>query len=204
MRTLSILIAWVGAHAMTIAPSSSTTQATVKSEAAYLRADDRIRDLLNHPAFAGFARPTLPWDDRDYDDTMPLRDIGTLLPYHTHVNADVVVSSLNRMIDDATAGKTVFYDIYTNAQRRADPTREHTGVFFFRGHPNAPFVVIAPGGGFAYVASVHEGFPYAVEISNRGYNAFVLNIAPVRVVPLRHRIWPRRSPTFSETRMLLV
>jgi acetyl esterase/lipase len=24
------------------------------------------------------------------------------------------------------------------------------------------------------VASVHEGFPYAVEISNRGYNAFVL------------------------------
>ena len=34
--------------------------------------------------------------------------------------------------------------------------------------------MIAPGGGFAYVAAVHEGFPYAVEISNRGYNAFVL------------------------------
>ena len=174
MRTLSILIACVGAHAMTIAPSSSTTQATVKSEAAYLRADDRIRDLLNPPAFAGFARLILPWDDRDYGDTMRLRDIGTLLPYHTHVNSDGVVSSLNRMIDDATAGKTVFYDIYTKAQKRADPTRENTGVFFFRGQPNAPFAVIAPGGGFAYVASVHEGFPYAVEISNRGYNTFVL------------------------------
>jgi acetyl esterase/lipase len=34
--------------------------------------------------------------------------------------------------------------------------------------------VIAPGGGFAYVASVHEGFPYAVEINKRGLNAFVL------------------------------
>jgi acetyl esterase/lipase len=34
--------------------------------------------------------------------------------------------------------------------------------------------VICPGGGFSYVGSVHEGFPYAAEISRRGYNAFVL------------------------------
>ena len=27
---------------------------------------------------------------------------------------------------------------------------------------------------FSYVGSVHEGFPYAVAISNKGYNAFVL------------------------------
>ena len=32
----------------------------------------------------------------------------------------------------------------------------------------------APGGGFSYVGSVHEGFPYAVAISKQGYNAFVL------------------------------
>jgi acetyl esterase/lipase len=31
-----------------------------------------------------------------------------------------------------------------------------------------------PGGGFAYVGSVHEGFPYAAAISRQGYNAFVL------------------------------
>jgi acetyl esterase/lipase len=47
-------------------------------------------------------------------------------------------------------------------------------LFFFRGKPGAPFAVISPGGGFSYVGSVHEGFPYAVEISGRGYNAFVL------------------------------
>jgi acetyl esterase/lipase len=34
--------------------------------------------------------------------------------------------------------------------------------------------VVSPGGGFAYVGSVHEGFPYAAEISSKGYNAFVL------------------------------
>jgi acetyl esterase/lipase len=71
-------------------------------------------------------------------------------------------------------GRTVLYDIYSSAQKQADPSRENTGLFFFRGESGAPFAIIAPGGGFEYVASVHEGFPYAAEISKRGYNAFVL------------------------------
>jgi acetyl esterase/lipase len=142
--------------------------------AGHLRVDDSVDDMLKHPAFAGFGHLLLPWDDRRYDTTMPLRSIGSLLPYHSHVDPVVAVSALNRMIDDASAGRTVFYDIYTAAQKQAEPSRKNTGLFFFRGRPGAPFAVIAPGGGFSYVASVHEGFPYAVEISNRGYNAFVL------------------------------
>jgi acetyl esterase/lipase len=140
----------------------------------HLRIDDTIGDVLEHPAFAGFGRLLLPWDDRRYETTMRLREIGSLLPYHTHVDPSVVVSSLNRMIDDAAVGRTVFHDFYTDAEKKAEPSRRNTGLFFFRGKPGAPFAVIAPGGGFAYVASVHEGFPFAVEISKRGYNAFVL------------------------------
>jgi acetyl esterase/lipase len=116
----------------------------------------------------------LPWDDRRYEVTMRLRDIGSLLPYHTHADPSAVVSSLNRMIDDAAAGLTIFHDFYTAAEEEAEPSRRNTGLFFFRGRPGAPFAVIAPGGGFAYVGSVHEGFPYAVEINKRGFNAFVL------------------------------
>ena len=140
----------------------------------HLRVDHTVGDVVKHPAFAGFGRLLLPWDDRRYDTTTRLRDIGSLLPYHSHVDPAVVVSSLNRMIDDAAAGRTVFYDFYTAAEKAAEPARRNTGLFFFRGKPGAPFAVIAPGGGFSYVASVHEGFPYAVEISERGYNAFVL------------------------------
>ena len=33
---------------------------------------------------------------------------------------------------------------------------------------------MCPGGGFSYVGSVHEGFPYAIELSKKGYNVFVL------------------------------
>lgn len=78
------------------------------------------------------------------------------------------------MVDDVGTGRTVFYDIYTDTQKRAVPALNNTGLFFYRGQPGAPFAVIAPGGGFSYVGSVHEGFPYAEEISKRGLNAFVL------------------------------
>jgi acetyl esterase/lipase len=140
----------------------------------HLGVENTIGDLLRHPAFAGFAHLILPWDERAYDEQMRLARIGTLLPYHTHVNPETVTSGLNRLIDEAACGRTVFYRFYSDAQRTQQPARSQTGLFFFRGRPGAPFAVIAPGGGFSYVASVHEGFPHAAAISDKGYNAFVL------------------------------
>ena len=137
----------VGAGAEHVKVATRTT-------AEHLRADDTVGDLLAHPAFAGFGRLLLPWDDRRPEPTMRLREIGALLPYHTHVDPGVVVSSLNRMIDDAAAGRTVFHDFYTDAEKDAERSRQNTGLFFFRGKPGAPFAVIAPGGGFSYVGSV--------------------------------------------------
>lgn len=140
----------------------------------HLTPGNTIGDLLGHWAFAGFARLLLPWDDRTYELSMPLSQIGALLPYHSHVDPAGTVNALNHMIDDADAGRRIFYDIYSDAQKREDPARGDSGLFFFRGKPGAPFAVISPGGGFAYVGSLHEGFPYAQAISARGYNAFVL------------------------------
>jgi len=140
----------------------------------HLTSADRIRDLVSHPAFGNFGPLILPWDGLASDANMPLRDIGSLLPYHSHVNPDGVVSALNHLIDEVNNGKTIFYDFYTESEKQAEPGRTNTGLFFVRGKPGAPFAIVAPGGGFSYVASVHEGFPYAVEISQKGFNAFVL------------------------------
>lgn len=139
-----------------------------------LAADSTIGDILAHPAFVGFAALILPWDDRAYDPEMPLTEIENLLPYHSNVDVGVVVASLNRMIDDIARGHRVFYDIYDEAAKKADPTKANTGLFFFRGRPDASFAIVSPGGGFAYVGSVHEGFPYATDINKDGYNVFVL------------------------------
>ena len=67
-------------------------------------------------------------------------------------------------------GKTVFYEIYAEADKRRDPGKRHTGIFMFKGRDNAPFAMIAPGGGFAYVGSLHEGFPIAKRVAEQlGY-----------------------------------
>jgi acetyl esterase/lipase len=78
------------------------------------------------------------------------------------------------MINEAQSGRTIFYDFYTAQQKRTDPAKENTGLFFFRGRPGAPFAIVCPGGGFSYVGSLHEGFPLALELSKKGYNAFVI------------------------------
>ena len=71
---------------------------------AHLSVGHSLRDVLNHPAFAGHGRLILPWDDRAYDEDMRLSNIGSLLPYHSHVRPDVVVGALNHMIEDVNSG----------------------------------------------------------------------------------------------------
>lgn len=78
------------------------------------------------------------------------------------------------MKEEVQNGETIFYDIYTDEEKEEDPSKEDTGLFFFRGKENAPFAVVNAGGGFSYVGSIHESFPHALELSRQGYNAFAL------------------------------
>src|SRR5687767_4636921 len=149
--------------------SGSTTENVM-----HLKTSSTIRDVVNHPAFEGFGQFILPLDRGRYNIDLPLENIASLLPYHSNVDPDAVINTINYMIDEAASGETIFYDIYTDQQKQSDPTKESTGLFFFRGEPGAPFAVISPGGGFSYVGSVHEGFPHAIALSQKRYNAFVL------------------------------
>ncbi|WP_419872811.1 alpha/beta hydrolase [Candidatus Pristimantibacillus sp. PTI5] len=140
----------------------------------YLSGDSTIGDLVKHQVIKDFAYKILPWDNKDYDMDMKMSEIDNLLPYHTHVDTGSVIAPLNYMIDEMNTGNVVFYDFYSEEEKQNDSSKENTGLFFFRGEENAPFAVINAGGGFSYVGSLHEGFPYALEISKQGYNAFVL------------------------------
>ena len=71
-----------------------------------------------------------------------------------------------------------FIDIYTEAEKQANPNLPNTGVFFFRGNRNAPFAICNAGGGFSYVGAMHDSFPHALELSKLGYNAFALIYRP--------------------------
>ncbi len=171
---LSLTIAFRDGHAQMRTSSFARNTEVSTNRSGRLGVQSTIGAILRHPAFAGFAALILPWDDRAYDEDMRLTRIGSLLPYHSHVDPQTITTALNRMIDDTSSGKTVFYRFYSEAQRQQQPKKGNTGLFFFRGRPGAPFAVICPGGGFSYVGSVYEGFPYAEAISRKGYNAFVL------------------------------
>jgi hypothetical protein len=50
------------------------------------------------------------------------------------------------MKDEVQAGNTIFYDIYSEEEKLADPEKEDTGLFFFRGNPGEKFAVCNAGG----------------------------------------------------------
>jgi acetyl esterase/lipase len=146
----------------------------VSKNKGYMNTNSSIRDVVNHPSFKGFGQFMLPLDNRAYDGNMRLSRVGSLLPYHSHVEPEAVVDTINYMIDQVAEGKIIFYDFYTEPQKQDTPAKRNTGLFFFKGKPGAPFAIVCPGGGFSYLGSVHEGFPHAMQLSNKGYNAFVL------------------------------
>jgi acetyl esterase/lipase len=141
---------------------------------AHITTGHTVRHIVERPAFKGFSQRMLPREHDANDLDTPLRNVRSLMPYHGHVDPEVVVDALNHMIDEVNDGETIFYDFYTEQQKQEDPAKKQTGLFFFRGEAGAPFAILCPGGGFSYVGSLHEGFPLALEISKQKYNAFVI------------------------------
>ena len=139
----------------------------------YLNKDSTIKELLTYPSIKEFSKFILPLE-HGYNPNSKLKDIAYLLPYHNNINTDTTLKSINYIIDRSEKGEEIFYKIYTDKEIKEDKSKANTGIFFFKGNKNAPFAIINAGGGFSYVGSIHEGFPYAIELNKRGYNAFVL------------------------------
>ncbi len=136
----------------------------------YLNKNNTIEELLTYPSIKEFSKFILPLE-LGYNPNSKLKDIDYLLPYHNNIDINTTLNSINYIIDKS---EKIFYKIYTDKEIKEDKSKENTGIFFFKGNKNAPFAVINAGGGFSYVGSIHEGFPYAMELNKRGYNAFIL------------------------------
>ena len=137
-------------------------------------ADTKVIDIINNPVFEGYGRFLFPTESGMPDADMKLGEIGPLMPFHENINCDTSVKVINFMFNKAKSGEKIFYNIYSDEEKKADPTKDNTGVFFFHGKPGAPFAIICAGGGFRYVGSIHESFPHAIELSEMGYNAFTI------------------------------
>ena len=138
-------------------------------------AETRIDDVIGDPVFADYGRLLFPVE-RGYMSGNTLGSLG--LTWYSHIDPGEMAEIVNTLRERAAAGETVFYDIYTDDEKAADPDKADTGLFFFRGDEGAPFAVCNAGGGFAYVGAMQDSFPHALELSKRGYNAFALIYRP--------------------------
>ena len=136
-----------------------------------------VRDVMNDPVFGDYGRLLLPVD-RTIPEDMTLEDVGDVLVWYNYINPDTTVEIVNTLGERAAAGDTVFYDIYTDEEKAADPDKEDTGLFFFRGEPGGKVAICNAGGGFVYVGAMQDSFPHALELSKQGYNAFALIYRP--------------------------
>ncbi|MDU5336727.1 alpha/beta hydrolase [Enterococcus sp.] len=137
----------------------------------------KVVDVINDPAFEGYGRLIFP-ADKQIDASLALEDVGDILTWYNNVNPDRTVEIANYLKSQVQKGEKIFYDIYTAEEKQEDPDKENTGLFLFRGNPNEKFAVLNAGGGFSYVAAMHDSFPHALELSKKGYNAFALIYRP--------------------------
>ena len=141
----------------------------------YYTVNSKITDVINDPVFEEYGRLIFPVDSSYYSgDTL-----GELqLTWYSHIDPQETVDIVNDLKTRASAGQPVFFDIYTEEEKAADPDKEDTGLFYFPGRQGATFALCSAGGGFAYVGAMQDSLPHALALSQHGYHAFALIYRP--------------------------
>lgn len=161
---------------MAVQEAEATLQQTAIPENYYTE-NSKVTEVMRDPAFGDYRHLIFPVDIAISED-LELKDVEDILPWYSEVNPKKTVEIVNYMKDRVTDGEQIFYDIYSEEEKEANPAKEDTGLFFFRGDPGAKTAIVNAGGGFMYVAAMHDSFPQALELAKNGYNAFALIYRP--------------------------
>ena len=134
-----------------------------------------ISDVMADSVFGSYGRLLFPIQ-RGYWSGTTLESLR--LTYYNYIAPDETVAIVNYLHNQASEKQTIFFDIYSDAEKAADPRKQDTGLFFFRGNRGSRFAICNAGGAFAFVGAMHDSFPHALELSKKGYNAFALIYRP--------------------------
>lgn len=136
--------------------------------------NSKISEIISDSDFGDYGRLIFPADNSYYSgDTL-----GNLRLTWYDINTAKTVEIINYMKSHAASGDKIFFDIYTEEEKAANPSKENTGLFFFKGKPGEKFAICNAGGGFVYVGAMQDSFPHALELSKMCYNAFALIYRP--------------------------
>lgn len=147
----------------------------MNNEAASYSTNSTIASVISDSSFKDYGRLMFPLESQYYSGNT----LGNLsFTWYNNVDPNKTIEIINYFKQNTEKGNTVFCDIYSSKEKEEDPTKQNTGLFFFRGKSNEKFAICNAGGGFTYVAAMHDSFPQALEISKKGYNAFALIYRP--------------------------
>ena len=151
--------------------SSERTAQGIRMKTEEITAQTGIESVISDPDFTPWGRLIFPADSGYWSG----EELGNLtLTWYSRLDAAKTVEIVRYFKNQTLRGEPVFFDIYTEKEKRSDPRKRDTGLFFFRGEKGAKCAICSAGGGFVYVGAMHDSFPHALELSKRGYNAFAL------------------------------
>ena len=168
------------------APSSSTPERKDSMQTTtqtYTRTTP-IETVRNDPVFGDYGRLIFPVE-RSYYSGDTLEQLH--LTYYNNIDPDETVDICNTLRQRAADGQTIFYDIYTEDEKAADPDKADTGLFYFKGNPGAKFSICNAGGAFAYVGAMQDSFHMHWNFPARSTTLLRSSTAPAHRPPAK--IW---------------
>lgn len=168
------------------APSSSTPERKDSMQTTtqtYTRTTP-IETVRNDPVFGDYGRLIFPVE-RSYYSGDTLEQLH--LTYYNNIDPDETVDICNTLRQRAADGQTIFYDIYTEDEKAADPDKADTGLFYFKGNPGAKFSICNAGGAFAYVGPCRTAFLMHWNFPARSTTLLHSSTAPAHRPPAK--IW---------------
>lgn len=155
--------------------NKTETELTSQKDTEMYTRTTKITDVINDEIFGDYGRLIFPVESAYYSgDTLE----NLKLTWYNNIDPDTTVEIVNYMKSSVLNGQTIFYDIYSEQEKKTEPAKEDTGLFFFKGNEGGKFAVCNAGGAFAYVGAMQDSFPHALELSKKGYNAFALIYRP--------------------------
>ena len=125
------------------APSREGGEASMARESGPFTADTPIEDVKNDPVFGDYGRllfPVVDW----YTSGTTLGELQ--LTWYSNIDPEETVEIVNTLWQRVSSGETVFYDIYTDEEKAADPEKEDTGLFFSAGNLARKLPCVTPAG----------------------------------------------------------
>ena len=138
-----------------------------------IEANHSFNYIMQHPGLEGMGEDVLPLGSDLLRTVCGPWKLKIMIPF-LGKHEQTVVDGLNYAIEQAEAGQTEYVRFYSDAEIEADPAKADTGLLYYKTTEGAPFVIVAPGGGFTMLGVASSAYPYAKPLQDAGYNVFFL------------------------------